>query len=45
MVRLRRAPTSHRQNDAELCLAAHHPRVSLGRFFERIRFNHGTHAG
>ena len=37
--------TSHRQNDAELCLAAHHARVSLGRFFERIGFNHGTHAG
>ncbi len=37
--------TSHRQNDAELRLAAHHARVSLGRFFERICFNHGTHAG
>ena len=39
------APTSHRQNDAELRLAAHHSRVSLGRFFERIGFDHGTHAG
>jgi len=36
---------SHRQNDAELCLATHHARVSLGRFFERIGFNHGPHAG
>src|SRR5437764_896722 len=26
-------PTSHRQNDAELCVAAHHSRVALGRFF------------
>ena len=40
-----RLTTSHRQNDAELCIAAHHARVSLGRFFERIGFNHGTHAG
>src|SRR5215471_2405300 len=24
---------------------AHHPRVSLVRFFERISFNHGAHAG
>ena len=38
-------PTSHRQNDAELCIAAHHSRVCLGRFFEWIRFNHGAHAG
>ena len=37
--------TSHRQDDAELRVAAHHSRVSLGRFFERIGFNHGTHAG
>jgi len=36
---------SHCQDDAELCLAAHHPRVSLGRFLERIGFNHGAHAG
>ena len=36
--------TSHRQNDAELCIAAHHARVSLGRFFERVRLDHGTHA-
>ena len=36
---------SHRQNDAKLCLAAHHARVSLARFFERICFNHRTHAG
>jgi hypothetical protein len=35
---------SHRQNDTELCLAAEHARVSLGRFFQRIGFNHGTHA-
>lgn len=33
---------SHRQNDAELCVAAHHPRVSLSRFFERIGFNYGA---
>src|SRR5450432_1853376 len=38
-------PTSHRQNDAELCVAAHHARVSLVRLFEWICFNHGTHAG
>jgi hypothetical protein len=43
--RSRYRPTSHRQNDAELCIAAHHARVGLGRFFERIGFNHGTHAG
>jgi hypothetical protein len=34
---------SHRENDAELRLAAHHPRVAFRRFFERISFNHGTH--
>src|SRR4029077_18791884 len=44
-VRSRRAPTSHRQNHAELRFAAHHARVALSRFFEWIRFNHGTHAG
>src|SRR6266581_376150 len=38
-------PTSHRQNDAELCVAAHHSRVALGRFFERVGFDHRTHAG
>jgi hypothetical protein len=37
--------TSHRQNDAELCVAAYHARVSLGRFFKGICFNHGMHAG
>src|SRR5262245_15762193 len=37
--------TSHRQNDAELCLAAHHSCVSLACFFERICFNHRTHPG
>src|SRR5215467_14615683 len=37
--------TSHRQNYAELCVAAHHACVSLARFFERICFNHGTHPG
>jgi hypothetical protein len=31
---------SHRENDAELRLAAHHPRVAFRRFFERISFNH-----
>jgi hypothetical protein len=36
---------SHRQNDAELCFAAHHARVGFSRFVERIGFNHGTHAG
>jgi len=28
-----RLPALHCQNDAELCLAAHHSLVSLGRFF------------
>src|SRR5271169_2104474 len=37
--------TSHGQNDAELCVAAQHARVSLGCFFERICLDHGTHAG
>jgi len=36
--------TSHRQNDAELCVAAQHARVGLGHFFERVRLDHGTHA-
>src|SRR5208282_2151664 len=36
--------TSHRENDAKLCLAAHHARVSFGRFFERVCLDHGTHA-
>src|SRR5580704_18523192 len=35
---------SHCQNDAELCLAVHHARVSLARFFQWISFDHGTHA-
>jgi hypothetical protein len=35
----------HRQNDAELGLAAHHARVSLARSFKRISFDHGAHAG
>jgi hypothetical protein len=35
---------SHRENDAELRLAAHHPRVAFRRFFERISFNHGAHS-
>jgi hypothetical protein len=38
-------PTLHGQDDAEFRLAAHHARVSLGRFFQRIGFNHGAHAG
>ena len=38
------AKTSHRQNDAELCLAAHHPRVSLACPFERVFLDHRTHA-
>jgi hypothetical protein len=37
-------PSSHRQDHTELGVAAHHARVSLGRSFERIAFNHGTHA-
>jgi len=41
----RLAQTSHSQDDAELGLAAHHSGVSLGRFFERIRLNHGPDAG
>ena len=40
-----RLSTSHRQNDAELCVAAHHAGVCLRRFFERIGFNHRAHAG
>jgi uncharacterized DUF497 family protein len=36
--------TSHRQNDAELRLPAQHALVSLGRLFQRIGFNHRTHA-
>jgi hypothetical protein len=41
---LHRRPTLHCENDAELCLAAHHARERLGRLFERIGFNHGPHA-
>src|SRR6266496_3691443 len=37
-------PTSHRNNDAELGLAAQHSRVSLGRFFQRICFDHRAYA-
>ena len=36
---------SHCEDDAELCLAAHHASVSFGRSFEWVGFNHGTHAG
>jgi Carboxypeptidase regulatory-like domain len=36
---------SHRQNYAELCIAAHHSRVSLGRLFKRICFDHWAHTG
>src|SRR5215472_2587709 len=36
---------SHRQDNTELRLATHHASVSLRRFFERIGFEHGTHAG
>ena len=36
--------TSHRQNDAELCVTAHHARECFLRSFEWIGFNHGTHA-
>jgi len=39
------ATSLHRQHDAELRFAAHHARIGLGRFFERICFNHGAHAG
>jgi hypothetical protein len=42
---LRGRSVSHRQNDAELCVAAHHPRVGLARSFERKRFDHGPQAG
>jgi hypothetical protein len=45
MTAVARPVHSHRQNHAELCAAAHHARVGLGRFFERIGLNHGTHAG
>jgi hypothetical protein len=33
----------HRQNHAELCIAAHHSRVSLCRFCERVFFDHRTY--
>src|SRR2546423_5612866 len=36
--------TSHRQDHPELCLAAHHARVRVGRSLERVGFNHRTHA-
>ena len=42
---LRCRPTSHRQNDAELRVAADHARVAFGRFFEWICFDHGAHSG
>src|SRR6476659_6707758 len=35
---------SHRENNTKLRVAAHHTRVSLGCFLERIGFNHRTHA-
>src|ERR1044071_5429408 len=38
-------PTSHGQYDTELSLAAHHPRIGLVRFFERIGLDHGAHVG
>ena len=37
-------PTSHRQNDAELGVAAHHPRVRFTGSLEWISFNHWAHA-
>src|ERR1044072_5804668 len=37
--------SSHRQDDAELCVAAEHARVSLRSLFERICLNHRAHAG
>src|SRR5215467_7643832 len=36
--------TSHRQNNAEFCFAAHHARVSLARLFERVCLDHRAHA-
>src|ERR1051326_629148 len=36
--------TSHRQNNAELCLAAHHSRVRLCGFLQWISLNHGAHS-
>ena len=36
---------SHRRDDAEFCVAAQHTRATLRRVFERIGFNHWTHAG
>src|SRR5262245_28988378 len=38
-------PTSHCQNNTELCIAAHHSSVSFSRLFEWIGFDHRTHAG
>jgi len=36
---------SRGQHDAKFCLAAHHACISLGRFFQGIGFDHGTHSG
>ncbi len=37
--------TSHGQHYAVLCLAAQHSSISLARLFERVGFDHRTHAG
>src|SRR5258708_6407396 len=34
------SPRSHRQNDSELCVAAQHARVCLGRSLERVGLDH-----
>src|SRR5215831_17831349 len=43
-LRLERHWTSHRQDDAEFCLPAHHVSVSFGGFHERIFFDHWADA-
>ncbi len=39
-----RSPLLHRQDDSELCFAAHRSRVRFARFFERICLNHRAHS-
>src|SRR5262249_49667891 len=37
--------TLHGQNDTKFCFSAHHAGVALGRFNERVLFNHWAYAG
>ena len=34
---------SHRQDNAKLCVAAHHAGICLGSLFQRIGFDHGAY--